>query len=98
MFSIFLQGGAQLHRSQTARNNSVEGSNSPPQEGKATQGQKPAHYCTKMPTTVSQKTVSNTTVYTYARRNTQTVTAEHKRSDFINAEVDKTQPIQHRKQ
>ena len=31
------------------------GSHSPPQEGKATQGQKPAHYCTKKPATVLQQ-------------------------------------------
>jgi len=54
-------------------------------------GQKRAHYCTKKPATVSQKTVSNTTLYDYARRNTQTVTTEHKRSDFIIAELDKMQ-------
>jgi len=33
----------------------VVGSHSPPQEGKATQGQKPAHYCTKKPATASHK-------------------------------------------
>jgi len=32
------------------------------------------------------------------RRNTHTVTTEQKRSDFIIAELDKTQPIQNRKQ
>ena len=47
--------GAQLHRSQTARNNSVVGSHAPPQEVKATEGRKPVHYCTKKPATVSQK-------------------------------------------
>jgi len=45
-----------------------------------------------------KKTVSNTTLYAYASRNTQTVTTEHKRSDFIIAELDKMQPIQNRKQ
>jgi len=45
-----------------------------------------------------KKTVSNTTLYAYARRNTQTVTTEHKRSDFIIAELDKMQMIQNRKQ
>ena len=82
---------------QTARNNSVVGSNSPPQEGKATQGHKRAHYCAKKPATVSQKTVSNTTLYAYARRHTRTVTTEHKRSDFMIGEIDKTQPIQKQK-
>jgi len=33
----------------------VVGSHSPPQEGKATQGQKAAHYCMTKPATVSQK-------------------------------------------
>jgi len=45
-----------------------------------------------------RKTVSNTTLYTYACRNTQTVTTEHKWSDFILAELDKAQLIQNRKQ
>jgi hypothetical protein len=74
------------------------GSHSPPQEGKATQGQKPAHYYTKKPATVLHKTVSNTTSYAYARRNIQTVTTEHERSDFIIPELNKTQLIQNRKQ
>jgi len=71
-----LNGGVQLHRSQTAKNNSVVGSHLPPQKEKPTQGQKPAHHCMKKPATVSQKTVSNTTLYADARRNTQTVMTE----------------------
>jgi len=37
------------------KSSSVVGSHSSPQEGKDTQGQKPAHYCTKKPATISQK-------------------------------------------
>jgi len=33
------------------------GSHSPPQEGKATQGQKPTHHCTKKSATVSKKLI-----------------------------------------
>jgi len=45
-----------------------------------------------------RKTVSNTNLYAYARRATQTVTTEHKRSDSTIAELDKLQPTQNRKQ
>jgi len=45
-----------------------------------------------------KKTVSNTTLYADTSRDTQTVTTEHERSYFIIAELDKTQPIQNRKQ
>ena len=37
----------------------------------------PASSCSSGRATVSQKTVSNTTVYADARRNTHTVTTEH---------------------
>ena len=37
------------------------------------------------------------TLYAYARRNTQYITTEHKWSDFILPELDKTQPIRDRK-
>jgi len=47
---------------------------------------------------LAKKTVSNTTLYAYACRSTQTVTTEHKRSDFMIAELDTMQPIQNRKQ
>jgi len=49
-----------------ARNNSVVGSHSPPQEGKDTQGQKPTHYCTKKPATILPKTVIQLYTLTHA--------------------------------
>ena len=96
-------------RSKTARNNAVVGNHSLHRKESYTGTEdRPLLYeeadnrlslsLSLTHTHTHTQTVSNTTLYAYARRNTQTVTTEHKRSDFIIAELDKTQPIQNRKQ